>query len=301
MSSTFVSKGEWTNGWSRALFGGLLWGESPVRFLFVDEAGTSAREPVTVVVALIAHADEHVMSAEALVHETLGGVPPQHKEGFVFHATQVYNDKKYQKDWSMTDRLILLREIMTIPRRIGMGIAVSAVWRNGIDISKHALKLGITNCQFDHMQAFGLCMAVADRNIRRNAGPREVATIVAEDVPEMRKFLKKAVNDLTDRPTHLGPEGLRLTERDKQAGYNVQSGELRITRIRKAIHFVGKADDPLVQVADACAYGIRRYFAGEKFGPEFANDILGDHTLLSQFASPSGAVCWWPPSSSNFG
>jgi len=121
---------ERTNGWSRAFGGGLLWGDRPVRYLFVDEAGTSAKEPVTVVVALIADADAHVMSAEALALETLGGVPPQHKDGFVFHATQVFGDLKYQADWSIADRLHLLKGMMSIPRRIGMAITVSACWRD---------------------------------------------------------------------------------------------------------------------------------------------------------------------------
>lgn len=59
-------------------------GNRSLRYLFMDEAGTSAPEPVTVVVALIADADNHVMSAEALVLEILAGVPPQHKEVLYF-------------------------------------------------------------------------------------------------------------------------------------------------------------------------------------------------------------------------
>jgi hypothetical protein len=46
-----------TDGRSQALFGGLLWGDQAVRYIFMDEAGTSATEPVSVVVVLIASAE----------------------------------------------------------------------------------------------------------------------------------------------------------------------------------------------------------------------------------------------------
>ena len=291
MNSSSRFEGMRTNGWSRAFGGGILWGDKPVRYVFVDEAGTSAMEPVTVVVGLIADADSHVMNAEAMALELLGSVPPQHKEGFVFHATQVFGDKKYQADWSMTDRLYLLKGMMSIPRRIGMAITVSAWWRSNYGEGK---EVGLSQSQLDHLKAFEFCLTVADRNIRRHAGPREVATVVAEDVPEMRRHLKAVPRVWRDNPMHIDAEMLRKTSKDVEAGHMVQSGELRITRIRNSVHFVEKAEDPLVQVADACAYGFRRYFAKEKFGDDFAEAILGNHQLLSHFDTPGGCDCYWP-------
>ncbi|MBS9477517.1 DUF3800 domain-containing protein [Ancylobacter radicis] len=260
----------------------------------MDEAGTSAKEPVTVVVGLIADADAHVMVAERLVNEILGGVPDQHKDGFTFHAMQVFGDKKYQNGWSITDRLHILKSMMSIPRRVGMAVAVSINFRGAADYSKNPLSKVLNNSQFDHLQAFSICLAVVDRNIRRHAGPNEVATVVAEDIPEMRKFLKSIPHIYRDNPIHIPPDMLRQTDKDKAAGYNLQSGELRITRIRNSVHFVEKSEDPLIQVADACAYGFRRYFATEKFGTDFADAILGDHRIAANFAPPGGCECWWP-------
>lgn len=289
---------EWTNGWSKSIDGGLLWGDRPVRYIFVDEAGTSANEPVTVVVGIIADADSHVMSAEAMAFELLGAVPKQHKSKFVFHATQVFGDKKYQVDWSMTDRLHLLKGMMSIPRRIGMAITVSAQWRGAVDVSEGATALGLSVPQYEHVFAFGMCLAVADRNIRRHAGPREVATVVAEDVPEVRRHLKQVPRLFRKAELYVPPRGMRETEKDKAAGYLTQSGDLRVLRIRNSVHFVEKAEDPLVQVADACAYGFRRFFAGEKFGEEFVSSIIGNAELAKHFASPGGVECWWPKSTS---
>lgn len=283
-----------TNGYSKAIFGGLLWGDQPLRYIFMDEAGTSELEPVTVVVGIIASADEHVMSAEALTMEAVGAVPEKFRDGFVFHATQVYGDQRFQEDWSLTDRLHLLYAMMSIPRRIGMAISLGVHWRGSVDFSDSLGRLGMSLAQCDHFQAFSQCIAIADRNIRRRAGPREVATVVAEDIPEMRRFLKGLPRAHRESPIYLPQSHLRKTVSDEEAGYIKQSGDVRVTRIRNSVHFVEKSEDPLVQVADACAYGFRRYFAGEKFGVEFVREILGNENSLRNFASPGGAECYWP-------
>jgi hypothetical protein len=63
------------------------------------------------------------MSAEGLALEAIGAVPPDLRDGFVFHATQVFGDAKYQTaGWSLTDRLELLYSMMSIPRKIGMAV-----------------------------------------------------------------------------------------------------------------------------------------------------------------------------------
>ncbi|GEM_PF-4149362 len=79
---------------------------------------------------------------------------------------------------------------------------------------------------------------------------------------------------------------MRETISDNEAGFITQSGDIRITRIRNSVHFVDKAEDPLVQVADACAYGFRRFFAKEKFGVEFVRSILrhvGDASVIGRY------------------
>lgn len=283
------------SGCSELIFGSLLWGDKPLRYIFMDEAGTSQHEPVTVVVGLIAHAEEHVLSAELLVREALGAVPKGFREDFVFHATQVYGDKKFQNaEWGLTDRLNLLIQMMSIPRRIGMAVTVAVHWRGSVDFSNSYELLGMSPEQSDHYNAFQLCIAVADRNIRMRAGPREVASVVAEDVPDMKKHLKEIPRILRENAHTFPQSHMRHTADDIEAGYMTQNGDYRVTRMRNSVHFVEKAEDPLVQVADACAYGFRRFFAQEKFGVEFVRAIIGNENLLRNFASPGGAECYWP-------
>lgn len=231
------------------------------------------------------------MDGEMAVAEVLGTVPPQYRNDFVFHATDVFGGDKYKDSgWSITDRLFLLKSMMSIPRRLGMAVTVAAHWRGAIEYPSTG---PLSMSQFEHMQAFALCISMADRSIRKYAGHREVATIVAEDVPEMRRFLRRVPAMFRDG-VHLPPSHLRQTPADLEAGYSVQAGTMQISRIRKSIHFVEKADDPIVQVADACAFGIRRFLAGERFGEEFVAAILGDVSALRNFGAPAGAECFWP-------
>ena len=61
----------------------------------------------------------------------------------------------------------------------------------------------------------------------------------------------------------------------RELGYNTQQTDARLSRIRKTIHFVKKDEDEMVQIADACAFGMRRYFSRLQFGDEFMHAIAG--------------------------
>jgi hypothetical protein len=102
-----------------------------VRYVFVDEAGISANEPMSVVVGLIVHADKQVMFAEAAINEALQGVPMKFRDDFKFSAKEVWNDKRFRDDWAQTDRLAFLRTMMSLPGRLNIPISVGMRDRSG--------------------------------------------------------------------------------------------------------------------------------------------------------------------------
>jgi hypothetical protein len=266
-----------------------------MRFVFVDEAGTSANEPVTVVVGIIANADEHVVMAERLLYEALGGVPQQFREQSPkFHATEIFNSRKFKDQWPLPSRHNLLKELMSIPRRVGMQVAISAIGRFiDVPISNDR---GMSASEEDHYIAFGQCISMADRYIRERCGPREIGTVVAEDCPPMRKHLKDTVTRLRLYPVHFPQTAIIPTQEEKEKGYIKQDVTMRVTRIRECIHWSDKSGEPLLQVADACAYGIRRYLAQQQFGPDFMAAIYGTTNLPTE---PIGKPGWasiidWP-------
>jgi hypothetical protein len=260
-----------------------------VRYVLVDEAGTSAREPVTIVVGLVAHADEHMMLAEAAINEALGAVPEEFRQDFVFHAAEIWSSPKYRSRWSMADRLALLHSMMRLPRRLGIAISLGMVRRDSPSPQEALDHLRLDPVRYQHLMAFMYCIAAADRYIRDYADLREVATVVAEDVPNMRFYLRQVPKALRDHPIVLFPGMLTPTAAEKAAGYIRQTGDFRVSRIRQAIHFANKQEEPLLQLADACAFGLRRYFAEQSMGKEFVRSILGGEPSLEDYRGPAAS------------
>ncbi|KQY83660.1 hypothetical protein ASD35_24355 [Pelomonas sp. Root1444] len=251
----------------------------------MDEAGTSEKEPVTVVVGLVVEADAHLMAIEAAVSEILGGVPSQYRtqKNFVFHAKEIWGDSRMREGWTQAHRLAILKSMMHLPRRFGIPIVLSMYRRSaqfeGIEST------GMSVAQFQHFMAFGNCIASADRYIRDYARPSEVGTVVAEDVPEMRRFLARAVSLWRENSFSFSPDQLIPTAKEVEQGFLRQVGDLRVTRLRRNIHFVEKGD-PMLMVADACAYGFRRFLAEQSFGDEFVEAMLGGRLNIDDYRGP---------------
>ena len=278
----------------RSLSGEPLAGDSAVRFIFVDEAGTSALEPYTVVVGIVLHADAHLMAAEARLNEILGGVPEPYKADFTScHATDVWNNPKYRPEWELTDRLAFLCEIMRIPRSMGMAVSMAIVSQDAPD-NAGLTALGMSSEQQQHLLAFRSCLGRADKYIREYAHPREVATVIAEDVRNMRRYLAETTSGMRGQfgPTHRPP----ADQIDRSLGFNTQETQDRITRIRQSIHFVGKDEEPMTQVADACAFGLRRFFSGLEFGDQFGHAVMGSLPNRDDYGRPHSAqTLYWHP------
>src|ERR1700730_11551298 len=62
-----------------------------------------------------------------------------------------------------------------------------------------------------------------------------------------------------------------------------------------SLHFESKQDGPLLQIADACAFGIRRFFAKQDFGTEFVRAIFGsDFPNVDDWDGPgTGQAFMW--------
>jgi hypothetical protein len=264
-----------------------------MRFVYMDEAGTDADSPVTMVVGLIVNADTQLMDAEAAIREVNDGVPASLRKGeFIFHADAIWSDPKYRAEWALSDRIAVLKRMMALPRRLQIPIAFGMVRRNASTETVGRLSAA----QVHHVRAFECCVARADKHIREFAHPREIGSIVSEDVPEMRRFLKAAVSRFRDNPVVLGPGLVQPTEEEKQLGYIKQESEFRVSRIRKSVLFVEKDEDPLTQLADAIAFGLKRYHSEQHLGADFATAIFGSQQPvppLSDFTTPTSSGVWY--------
>lgn len=137
----------------KALFGGPLLGSSLVRYIYIDEAGTSAKEPVSVVVGVIINADTQWRLAERELNNVFDRfVPSQFRENFVFHAKEIWGSPKYRDGWPIEKRLKFLRRVMKIPRNLRVPIALGIQRRGSIQGPP----------EMDHLMAFAMCVGRAD-------------------------------------------------------------------------------------------------------------------------------------------
>ena len=112
-------------------------GERLMRLVYVDEAGISnaTQEPWLVVAGVVVHADHALNGVENNLERILQRhIPSRLRDGFVFHATEIFNGGKTLKrekdnlvgprEWPIERRLAIAEEIMELPRKLKLPIAI---------------------------------------------------------------------------------------------------------------------------------------------------------------------------------
>jgi hypothetical protein len=130
-----------------------------------------------------------------------------------------------------------------------------------------------------------MCMARADDFLRTYCG-NEMGQVIAEDIPEMRRFLRRSLNLLRQRPLILPQMDFANDQLSQQ-----YDADYRVERIVDEVHFMERYGAPFLQLADACAFGFRRFFAGQRYGDHYIRAILSD---------PAGLPEEWPAYSAMF-
>jgi Protein of unknown function (DUF3800) len=270
------------------MFGCSLEGFARVRFVYVDEAGTSAHEPVVVVAAIIAHADTHCEAVEARIAKVMEKVPQPFRDKYpIFHAKTIWGSRDFRDEWDLTARKALLQEVMSIPREMKLAVAFGAERKDDPVPPEIA---SAPRAMVSHGIAFQTCIALADGWIREFAAPDEVGTVIAEDVPAYKTSLRFLAEGLK-------AGGFVSPGTARRHGANTGSaleGVYKITRIRLPIHFVAKQDEPLLQIADACAFGFKRYLCEYSHGSDFVSAILGPEKSIDKDArGGKGGLFFW--------
>jgi hypothetical protein len=258
-----------------------------VRNIYTDEAGTSPapHEPYRVVIGLIVHADTQWFPALQRFGELLQGVPHQYRKNFSFHAKDLFARNKYP-NWDYEERKELMRDVMRIPFEFDIPIAVSAVKKGAHDWTAWPEKK-MSTTMVDHLIAFTFCMFAADYYLRTRCKD-EVAQVIAEHNESMHRYLQQGL-DLA-RMRALQAECTIDNGETRQT-----IGELKVERIIDEIHFTHKFRAPFLQIADACAFALRRAFSEQNEGKEFARATLGEHYEIPH--RPAGqffAICTRP-------
>jgi len=227
----------------KAFGGGPLLGDNIVRMAFLDESGTGSveREPRMVLAGVILHADKQWKVVENYLADMMArhcpiplGDLPVH---YGFHATELYSGGKiFSRELvSKEKRWAILDELASLPAKFELPVVGMYVDRreNPGTITQH------------YRGVFVEVAAQVEAYMRLLPDRNEVASIIAEDLPPVRTWVDAMQ---LYQQKHMDTSGLHAGDKSR----------LRLTRVIGRPHFESKSMYSPLQLADFCAWAIRR-------------------------------------------
>jgi Protein of unknown function (DUF3800) len=220
-----------------------------VRLIYLDEAGISAGEPLLCVAGVLIHGDREALKVDQKLIELVEKyIPEEDREGFIFHAKDIFHGAKYfnRERWSRETRLQILSDIAGVIEEFNLPVVASiyqkATYGQGVPEvlnAEHGQKRII-------MQTASVtdCAIWADRWLETFASD-ENGMIIAEDADRIKPMLKKIIKLLRT------PALLRANGMDQIPG-------VPLRRIIDTVHFAAKEDSASLQLADLCAFTFAR-------------------------------------------
>ncbi len=222
-----------------------------MRMTFFDAAGLSnpEHEPFVVVAGVIIHADKQWKA----LGEYLGAMadefaPPEHRQDFAFHATELFSGTKHYKDrerYPREWRWKVLDELVAVPKHFDLPIVWGRVPRAEL-LPGGSLEHsgGLDPVIHGQMIAFTVASAAVEHWMNAVADPEEMAQMVMENDDQSRKFIKIIQRLLSDPKYH--------------SLFSEEDAKFKLTRVIYPIHFEEKTDSSALQLADVCAFALKR-------------------------------------------
>lgn len=259
-----------------------------VRFIYLDEAGTSENEPVAVVAGVFVDADRRYKIVEKYIASLIEKhVPPEKRRGFSFHAKElvggggkVFPRSNPPDPVQDQRRLDALWDVARITRQFSLPIVIGWCRKDAPVVEQvmanfrrthgnNERKARIKKAVFTHQMAYTQCLIAAELYMRDIAKPGEVAVCVAEDGSAANNAIKASHYIAQD------PELVPFLPRGAEKIYP-------ISFVVDTVHFAKKHEAKMLQIADVCAYAVRRYLNGQKLGAELMEALSGNPEGLAE-------------------
>jgi hypothetical protein len=236
-----------------------LEGDKLVRVTYMDESGASRREPILIQAGIIVHGDDQVIPIEEHLESLVEmHIPDDKRDGFFFHATDIYGGGNKncmfhdKNEWPDERRWAILDDLVAIPGKFNLPICIGMVRRSEFPPKDFALaQRQHTQEEIDvatHAMALIQCEMSVELWMRANT-EREITHIIAEDNADVRLAAKQA-HTMLRNPKEVAKEGF------------IDHPCFPFKRIRDGLQFTSKEESRMLQVADVCAWAMRR--AGNK-------------------------------------
>lgn len=231
-----------------------------MRLVYMDEAGISnpTQEPFVVVSGAMVDADVALNGIEnELERILLRNIPERHRNEFVFHATQLFNGggkvfKRVPEDfigppeWPLDRRLKIADEIMAIPRKFKLPIAIGwierAKFRQQFNLPPEIPDSEATIAA--HVAAFMNCAMWVERWMRRETINENCLLVV-----ENNNQAKQMIGDV--QRYHQDKKIVDLLTEESRPHFPFR-------KIREDPLFQPKRQSSALIVADFCAYVLKK-------------------------------------------
>jgi len=228
-----------------------------MRLVYLDEAGVSnpQQEPHLVVAGVILNGDQDWQPIDRHLKSICRRfLPEDDRDGFVFHAKDLWHGSGYFKRdvWPRDKRMAIMQEIAGIPNRFHLYVVAGAIDRLAMQdaLKKRSPNMGSkVIAAWTHAEAYIKVAADVDSWMQRDA-PEEVAMLIAENTEPTKRALK------------LVHAGFR-TDDDEYWHVPRQWRVFTARRIVDTVHFAEKEESSILQVADMCAFVMKRYISGK--------------------------------------
>jgi Protein of unknown function (DUF3800) len=230
------------------------------------------------VAGVIVHGDKqwrHVESYLERMLETYAG--ENRRRDFYFHAYELLSGtKRFDKSVWPLDIRLQIHELVAIPRIFDLPVFHCSIDR--ISASDYiGEKCGTVAFERTvHAYAQFFCSLQIEMYLKA-AAPDEVALLIAEDREQVRKMLKHAHNMSRGKGAHVS----FISELIKDPEHRYIANHFPFSHVIESVQFAQKTESSLLQVADACAFAIKRWVtkkphAERLFGPLREKLIPGD-------------------------
>ena len=207
-----------------------------MRVIYVDESGHSNNEKIAMVAGVILDPDRKWRLLDGAIQALKAEVPEQYRDNFVFHATDLEGGGRYRAEWPDEERWALLNKLLELPRQHQVPIVFGFFEKPDVvqTIRGHARSLVV------HALSFAMCLKAVD-SYMENEASGELAMLVAEQREEARRAIEETQRMMQHRQAKDFLPAL-LTK--------------PISHIKSTPSFATKQDEPLLQLADACAFAL---------------------------------------------
>jgi hypothetical protein len=251
-----------------------LEGNKLVRIVYMDESGTGKEDTHLVVCGAIVHGDTLFGPVEDYLQSLIDKhIPADKKEGFYFHASEIYSGSRKGKsasifadrqEWPAERRWAILDDMVAIPKDFNIPICVAWIEKSEfltkIKNAPPEKKLDVEGSKAVHACGIAVCELIVEKWMRENTTD-EFAMITMENNDEVRQLAKS---------THLYLKNIE----DLSDYGEISAKILPFVKIRDGLQFANKSESRFLQIADVCAWACRRALNHAENADRFITPLL---------------------------